>query len=281
MFTNAIVRTPGRSIVEGLSNSITLGLPNYEQAIIQHQSYIDALTKCGLDVLVLEPCEEYPDSTFVEDVALITPKCAIITCPGAPSRRGEVHEIEFVLKQRFNNIEAIEAPGTIDGGDIMMVGGHYYIGLSERTNLEGAKQIIQILKKYGMSGSTISLKKVLHLKTSLSYLEKNNLVVSGEFINDSYFGQYNSIEIPEKESYAANCIWVNESVIIPLGYPTTKQRIKNAGYPVIETDVAEFQKLDGGISCLSLRYEKKTMILHLRNRESMFHEQYCTKYLFS
>jgi len=125
MFTNAIVRTPGRSIAEGLSNSKTLGLPNYEQAIIQHQSYIDALIKCGLDVLVLEPCEEYPDSTFVEDVAVITPNCAIITRPGAPSRSGEVHEIEFVLKQRFNNIEAIEAPGTIEGGDIMMVGDHY------------------------------------------------------------------------------------------------------------------------------------------------------------
>ena len=254
MFTNAIVRTPGRSIVEGLSNSKTLGLPNYEQAIIQHQSYIDALTKCGLDVLVLEPCEEYPDSTFVEDVALITPNCAIITRPGAPSRRGEVDEIEFVLKQRFNNVEEIEAPGTIDGGDIMMVGAHYFIGLSERTNLEGAKQIIQILKQYGLSGSTISLKKVLHLKTGLSYLEENNLVVCGEFIDESSLGQYNPIEIPEKESYAANCIWVNGSVIIPLGYPTTKQRIKNAGYRVIETDVSEFEKLDGGLSCLSLRY---------------------------
>ena len=254
MFTNAIVRTPGRSIVEGLSDSKTLGLPNYEQAIIQHQSYIDVLTKCGLDVLVLEPCEEYPDSTFVEDVALITPNCVIITRPGAPSRRGEVHEIEFVLKQKFNNIEAIEAPGTIEGGDIMMVGDHYYIGLSERTNIEGAKQIIQILTKYGMSGSTISLNKVLHLKTGLSYLEENNLVVCGEFIKDSSLEGYNRIEIPEKESYAANCIWVNESVIIPLGYPTTKQRIKNAGYPVIETDLTEFQKLDGGLSCLSLRY---------------------------
>ena len=254
MFTNAIVRTPGRSIVEGLSDSKTLGLPNYEQAIIQHQSYIDVLTKCGLDVLVLEPCEEYPDSTFVEDVALITPNCVIITRPGAPSRRGEVHEIEFVLKQKFNNIEAIEAPGTIEGGDIMMVGDHYYIGLSERTNIEGAKQMIQILTKYGMSGSTISLKNVLHLKTGLSYLEENNLVVCGEFIKDSSLEGYNRIEIPEKESYAANCIWVNESVIIPLGYPTTKQRIKNAGYPVIETDVTEFQKLDGGLSCLSLRY---------------------------
>ena len=254
MFTNAIVRTPGRSIVKGLSDSKTLGLPKYEEAMIQHQSYIDALTKCGLDVLVLEPCEEYPDSTFVEDVALITPNCAIITRPGVPSRRGEVHEIGFLLKQKFNNIEAIEAPGTIEGGDIMMIGDHYYIGLSERTNLEGAKQIIQILSKYGMSGSTISLNKVLHLKTGLSYLEENNLVVCGEFINDASFGRYNLIEIPEKESYAANCIWVNESVIIPLGYPTTKQRITNAGYPVIETDVSEFQKLDGGLSCLSLRY---------------------------
>ena len=88
----------------------------------------------------------------------------------------------------------------------------------------------------------------------MSYLEKNNLVVSGEFINESYFGHYNLIEIPEKESYAANCIWVNETVIIPQGYPTTKQRITNAGYKVIETDVSEFKKLDGGLSCLSLRY---------------------------
>ena len=99
-----------------------------------------------------------------------------------------------------------------------------------------------------------SFNKVLHLKTSLSYLEKNNLVVSGEFINDSYFGRYNPIEIPIKESYAANCIWVNETVVIPQGYPKTKQRIHNAGYSVIETDVSEFEKLDGGISCLSLRY---------------------------
>jgi len=254
MFKNAIVRTPGRSIVKGLSDSKNLGLPNYERALIQHQSYIDALTKCGLDVLVLEPCEDYPDSAFVEDVALITPNCAIITRPGALSRRGEVRLIESVLQQKFNNIEQIVAPGTIEGGDIMKVGDHYYIGLSERTNLEGAKQIIQILNKYGMSGSTISLNKVLHLKTGLSYLEENNLVVHGEFIDESSLEQYNQIKIPENESYAANCIWINESVIIPLGYPTTKQRIKNAGYATVETDVSEFQKLDGGLSCLSLRY---------------------------
>jgi dimethylargininase len=105
-----------------------------------------------------------------------------------------------------------------------------------------------------MSGSTISLNENLHLKTGLAYLEKNNLVVSGEFINNAIFERYNSIEIPKIESYAANCIWINGSVIIPAGYPVTKEKIMNAGYLVIETDVSEFQKLDGGISCLSLRY---------------------------
>ena len=254
MFTNAIVRTPGRSIVDGLSDSKTLGLPNYEQAIIQHQSYIDVLIKCGLDVLVLEPCEEYPDSTFVEDVALITPNCVIINRPGAPSRRGEVHEIEFVLKQKFKNIEAIEAPGTIEAGDIMMVGNHFYIGLSDRTNLSGAKQAIGFLKKYGMTGSTVTLNDVLHLKTGLSYLENNKLVIYGEFMNDPIFENYDFIEIPEEEDYAANCIWVNENVIVPSGYPISKEKISNAGFNVIEVDVSEFKKLDGGLSCLSLRY---------------------------
>ena len=221
------------------------------QAIIQHQSYIDVLTKCGLDVLVLEPCEEYPDSTFVEDVALITPNCVIITRPGAPSRRSEVHEIEFILKQKFKNIEAIEAPGTIEAGDIMMVGNHFYIGLSDRTNQNsGAKQAIGILRKYGMTGSTVTLNDVLHLKTGLSYLENNKLVIYGEFMNDPIFENYDFIEIPEEEDYAANCIWVNENVIVPSGYPISKEKISNAGFNVIEVDVSEFKKLDGGLSCL-------------------------------
>ena len=254
MFNKAIVRTPGKSLVNGLSDSKHLGTPDYSKAIIQHQQYIEALKSCGLKITVLDPCEEYPDSTFVEDVALITPKCTIMTRPGAESRRGEVTKMTKTLESQFKNLEYIESPGTIEAGDVMMVGDHYYVGLSERTNLQGAEQLIAILVRYGLKGSTVRLKKVLHLKTGLSYLENNRLVVCGEFKNDPVFSGFDQIEIPESESYAANCIWVNDNVIIPSGYPITKQKVSATGYNVLEVDVSEFKKLDGGLSCLSLRY---------------------------
>jgi len=165
-----------------------------------------------------------------------------------------VSQIDSVLRKEFMNIEYIEAPGTIEAGDIMMVGSHYYIGLSDRTNIDGAEQAIKLLKKYGLTGSTVELNDILHLKTGLSYLENNKLVICGEFINDPTFAQYDFIEIPEEESYAANCIWVNEFVIIPSGYPISKERISDASFKIIEVDVSEFKKLDGGLSCLSLRY---------------------------
>jgi dimethylargininase len=254
MFSHAIVRVPGKSLINGLSDSKDLGLPNYDNAIIQHKSYIEALKSCGVEVNVLEPCEQYPDSTFIEDVALVTPECVIITRPGAPTRRDEVSQIDSVLRKEFMNIEYIEAPGTIEAGDIMMVGSHYYIGLSDRTNIDGAEQAIKLLQKYGLTGSTVELNDVLHLKTGLSYLENNKLVVCGEFLSNPIFESYDFIEIPQEESYAANCIWVNEFVIIPCGYPISKGRISDAGFKIIEVDVSEFKKLDGGLSCLSLRY---------------------------
>ena len=221
MFSKAIVRIPGKSLINGLTDSEYLGSPDYSQAIIQHKQYVEALKLCGLQVTVLESCEEYPDSTFVEDVALITPKCAIITRPGAQSRRGEIEQIEPVLKSEMSKVEHIKSPGTIEAGDIMMVGNHYYIGLSDRTNAQGAEQMIAILNKYGYTGSTVELNDVLHLKTGLSYLENNMLAICGEFKNDPVFSAYEHIEISDKESYAANCIWVNDNVIIPFGYPAT------------------------------------------------------------
>jgi len=253
MFSRAIVRTPGKSLVNGLTTA-QLGAPDYEKALAQHHAYIQALRECGLDVTVMPADEAHPDSTFVEDAALLTPHCAIITNPGAPSRRGEIDTVKTAAQQFYSSIEQIHDPGTVEAGDIMMVDDHYYIGLSQRTNRKGAEQLIQILQKYGMSGSMIHLDNVLHLKTGIAYLENNNLIVCREFVNKEEFDPFNKIEIPDYESYAANCIWINGTVIIPSGYPVTCEKITALDYNVIETDMSEFQKLDGGLSCLSLRF---------------------------
>jgi len=253
MFSNAIVRKPARSMVKGLT-SANLGKPEYSKAIDQHGKYVEALMACGLKVRLLDADERFPDSTFVEDVALLTPSCAIMTNPGAESRKGEILEMGEVLSEYYADIEQIQAPGTLDAGDIMMVGSHFYIGLSGRTSVQGAEQMIKVLEKYGMSGSTVELKDVLHLKTGVAYLENNYLIVCGEFANKTEFKDFKRIEIPETESYAANCVWINDCVILPAGHPRSLALIQDAGFHVIEVDVSEFEKLDGGISCLSLRF---------------------------
>jgi len=253
MFANAIVRKPGKSMINGLTTA-HLGVPDYELALVQHQSYIKALTDCGLKVTVLPADEDFPDSTFVEDAALLTLYCAIITNPGAASRKGETLKIREAVSRFYSDIEEISEPGSVEAGDVLMVGEHYYIGLSGRTNLAGSNQLIQILENYGMTGSTIELEHVLHLKTGVAYLEHNNLVVSGEFVNKPEFAGFNKIVVPNKEAYAANCIWVNETVLVPAGYPITASKISDLGYSVVEIEMTEFQKLDGGLSCLSLRF---------------------------
>lgn len=256
MFQNVIVRRPCRAMVEGITSNPQLGKPDYELALKQHDTYIAALKRCGVKVTVLPADERYPDSCFVEDPAVITRKCAIIANPGAESRNGEKESIEAAIREFFpeDKIEHICFPGTLDGGDVMMVGDHFYVGRSARTNEEGIRQFISILEKHGLSGSEVPLTEVLHLKTGVNYLENNNMLVSGEFVTKEEFARYNRIQIPEEESYAANCIWVNGTVIVPMGYPAVEKAVRDAGYPVILVDTSEYRKLDGGLSCLSLRF---------------------------
>lgn len=256
MFKNVIVRRPGRSLVNGITSAPELGKPDYELALKQHDEYIKALESCGVKVTVLEPLEEFPDSCFVEDTAVLTPRCAIISNPGAPSRRGESPLIVDTIRKFYSDdqIEYIKSPGTMEGGDVMMVGNHFYIGLSARTNEEGCRQFKEALEKHGHTCSVVPLEKVLHLKTGVNYIENNNLLVSGEFIDKEEFKSFNKIIVPEEEAYGANCIWVNGTVIVPKGYPTVEKKIREAGYNVIIVDTSEYRKLDGGLSCLSLRF---------------------------
>lgn len=253
MFSKAIVRAPAKSLVNGLT-AANLGLPDYQLACEQHAGYVQALRQCGLDVTELEAIEAYPDSCFVEDVALFTPACAILTRPGAPTRQGEVAHIEAAIRATGRPVEMISAPGTIEAGDIMMVGSHYYIGLSERTNESGAQQLIDILNQHGMSGSVVEMTEMLHLKTGLSYLENNNLLTCGEFNTKPAFQDFNRVEIPMDNSYSANSVWINDTVLVPAGFPATTAAVEAMQYKVIEVPMSEFQKLDGGLSCLSLRF---------------------------
>ncbi|MEE1044336.1 MAG: arginine deiminase family protein [Olegusella sp.] len=255
-FSHTIVRRPSHSLLNGITSAPELGKPDYDHALQEHTTYIDALLQCGVDVTVLPPLEEYPDSVFVEDPAVITRCGAIVTNPGAASRNGEKNEIEPVLHRFFDDdhIKHIVAPGTIDGGDVMMVGDHFYVGRSARTNEEGIRQFAAILEGWGLECSEVPLEHVLHLKTGVNYIENNIMLVSGEFIDKPDFAQYQKIVVPEGEAYGANCIWVNDTVIVADGYPTVLKAVQDAGYKTIVVDTNEYRKLDGGLSCMSLRF---------------------------
>ncbi len=256
MFKNVIVRRPCKALVDGITSAPELGKPDYELALKQHDNYIEALRGCGVAVKILPADEDYPDSCFVEDTAVLTRKCAIISNPGAATRNLEAQKMIPTIKEFFpeDKIEYIKYPGTMEGGDVMMVGDHFYIGLSARTNQEGIRQFIEILEKHGLTGSAVPLTEVLHLKTGINYIENNNMLASGEFIDKPVFAEFNKIIVPEEEAYAANCIWMNGKVIVPEGYPTVEKAVRDAGYEVILVDTSEYKKLDGGLSCLSLRF---------------------------
>jgi dimethylargininase len=253
MFKSAIVCRPGRAIINGITTSLS-GKPIYSLALEQHAKYIETLESLGLKVQVLPEREMYPDSTFIEDVALCTSHCAIITRPALSSRRGEITGIREVLQEYYDIIEAISLPGTLEAGDVMMAGNHFFIGISNRTNSAGADQLMYSLEKYKLTASKVHLNKMLHLKSGVSYLENNNLLVCGEFIKTKEFEKYNRITIEEEESYAANSLWINGKVIVPEGFPKTRKKIEKAGYETIALNVSEFRKIDGGLSCLSLRF---------------------------
>lgn len=256
MFHNAIVRIPGENFAQGLTTA-QLGAPDYQKTMQQHQKYCEALQKCGLTLTMLEPDLRYPDSTFVEDTAIVTERCAILTNPGADSRKGEVSEIQEALSKYYPNIYTISPPGTLDGGDICEADGHFFIGISERTNETGACQLAEYLASEGYTASFVKvtgIPNVLHLKSGIAYLGDDNLILIDAFSKLEDFQGYNIIHVKEQENYAANCIQVNSHILLPAGFPHIQKTIEHLGYSVIPLDMSEFQKMDGGLSCLSLRF---------------------------
>ena len=252
MFRYAIVRKPGPNFGDGLTTS-DLGPPDFERMTTQHNAYVRSLDEMGLEVKVLEPEPDFPDAHFVEDAAVVTPDIAVITNPGARARRGEEKTIEPVLA-KFRPIDRIEPPGTLDGGDVLMVGSHFFIGISERTNPEGAEQLGRILKRFGNTWTAVDVGKGLHLKSGVNHAGGDTLLLTEAFNKLDTFKGYRKIVLDPQEIYAGNSLWINDVVLTPAGFPKSRAMIEAAGHVVREVDVSEFQKLDGGLSCLSLRF---------------------------
>ncbi len=256
MFKHAIVRRPGKNFADGLA-SFKGAPPDYENALGQHDAYCAALERCGLAVVRLEPDLEHPDSTFVEDVAVLAQNSAIIARPGARSREREVDGIREPLKKFFQTIHEIEAPGTLDGGDICEAEKHFFIGVSRRTNEGGAKQLAAFLARDGYTSSLVdirAMKSILHLKSGVACVDDRQLVVMEELAAREEFRGYELIRVAPGENYAANCVRVNEHVLIPVGFPAIGGELARRGFRLVPLDVSEFRKMDGGLSCLSLRF---------------------------
>jgi len=250
MHTKAIVRRPGRNFAGGITTS-NLGKPDYEKALRQHAAYCDALARCGLEVTVLKADERYPDGCFVEDTAIVTRDVAVITRPGALARRGEEKEIAQVLSGYFKTV-MIEEPGTLDGGDVLRVERHFYIGISGRTNREGARQLSDILARYGYTSSEKQVREGLHLKSDIAYLGRGNFISTPAFSEMAQGA--NTIILDNDESYSANCLLINDNLLIPGGFPKSGKKIADLRYNIIEVEMSEFRKMDGGLTCLSLLF---------------------------
>lgn len=268
MLTRAIVRPPAENFADGLT-SVNLGRPDFATALSQHEAYCRALEICGLELVRLAADDTRPDSTFVEDTAVLSEKTAILTRPGAQSRRGEVESIGKVLAQfypelrRVGESENVDAatknrePATLDGGDVCEAGNHFCIGISARTNPAGAEQLAAILGRFGYTSQFVDIRGVqnlLHLKSGIAYLGDNRLVLIDALGARDEFSGYQRVAITEGEEYAANCVRVNEYVLVAAGNPSFERALRGLGYSPIVLEMSEFQKMDGGLSCLSLRF---------------------------
>jgi dimethylargininase len=256
-FTKAIVRLPGENFSQGLTMSGSPSGPDYRNALEQHGAYCRALAACGVEVTVMTADDSYPDGTFVEDTFVVAERAAIATRPGAKTRMGEVESVANAVRRLRPRLERIDAPGTVDGGDICQVDEHFLIGLSQRTNETGAAQLAAILARYQYTSATIDIRShpfLLHLKSGIAYLGERRFLIAPGFPPTEELARCDIIEVDAGELYAANAVRVNDEVLIASGFPKLASTLDKLQLRVRALDMSEFAKMDGGLSCLSLRF---------------------------
>lgn len=252
-FNSAIVRTPGKSVVNGLRAG-SGAAPLYEAIVAEHTSYIAALRTAGVQVTVLDALEQFPDSIFVEDPALVFGQGSVLLRPGAPSRMAEAQELSATLTARFPEVLQLRE-GFADGGDILVTPGRVLIGLSARTNEAGAANLQRLLGSLGLSSQVVSVPRgTLHLKSDCSLVDEETVLATEELAKSGILGELRTLVVPNEERSATNAVRVNDSVFIRAGCPRTLDMLEAHGLNVLPLAASEIAKIDAGLSCMSLRW---------------------------
>ena len=224
---------------------------NLDVASTQHHAYVNALKTLGCNVIELPAEADLPDSVFVEDTAFILPEAAVITRPGADSRKPETESIVRELAPRIQLVHVRE-PATVDGGDVLVLGKKIYIGLSSRSNPEALDQLNSLLHQYGYTVTGVQMHDCLHLKSAVTRVADDTLLINKGWVDTHPFEDFDWIEVDPMEPFAANCLPIGDSIIFPTSFPKTCAKLEERGYKVVTVDVSELAKAEGAVTCCSL-----------------------------
>lgn len=253
-FSRAITRRPAPTIIGGL-RAEDIGNPDFDGMSAAHTAYVAALKSTGAEVIELGPLDAFPDAQFVEDTALCLPQGAVLMRPGAPSRLGEVAEMAPTLRKCYDTVRKIDGPGHIEGGDILVTGREILVGRSDRTDAEGVAELARITSDWGHAVREVFTPEgVLHFKTDCSLMDAETILSTRRLDASGCFEGYRVLHVPDGEEAAANAIRFNTLVLMAAGFPHTAEMLDREGYEVVEIDNTDCAKLDGGMSCLSLRF---------------------------
>ncbi len=253
-FTRAITRRPASTIAMGL-RAEDMGNPSLDGMLAAHDAYVTALRSTGAEVIELDPLETFPDAQFVEDTALCLPQGAILMRPGAPTRLGEVAEMAPTLRAFYDEVREITGPGHIEGGDILVTGKEILVGRSDRTDAAGVAELAEIAAEWGHAlREVFTPEGVLHFKTDCSLMDAETILSTKRLDASGCFEGYRVLHVAEGEEAAANAIRFNNLVLMAAGFPRTAEMLDKAGFQIVEIDNTDCAKLDGGMSCLSLRF---------------------------
>lgn len=247
----AIVRPPSPALSRCALTYLERQPIDFERALAQHAAYVDALKRLGIDVQVLPPEPDLPDAVFVEDTAVVVDECAVITRPGIDSRRAEVESVASAL-EAHRPIARIDAPGTIEGGDVLRIGRTFFVGQTPRTNAEGTRQFATVLEPHGYEVIPVTPTGCLHLKSAVTYIGDETVLVNPQWIDVDIFSRWQCVPVAPEEPYGANALLAHSTVHVAASAPRTRRKLEALGFAVEPLDTSEFEKAEAALTCLSL-----------------------------